>query len=244
MFSTFKEFLSIALSLGGLILFAACGKASNDKSPQTTMSTDPQTTEVDEVTVEQQPDEGFYKAILTPLNTELAGQTSGTIEVRIQGDDFFVESRVNGSPIAVKHLQNILSGTKCPDNTSDINNDGIIDITESIPAAGKIIIPLDSDLSEQLDGIEYGPISNNAGNFVYRRSTTLSRVLAGLRSIDPDPRDHIIKLNPEEELNLSGRVVMVHGIKHTNPLATGIGSYGPFTAEQSLPIACGVLIRQ
>ncbi len=244
MFASFKEFFSIALPLSGLILFTACGKAANDKSPRMMVSTDPQTGEVDQTTMEQQPDEGIYKAVFKPLNSALSGETTGTIEVRIEGDDFFVESRVAGSPIAVKHLQNIFSASKCPDETSDINQDGIIDIQEAISHTGKILLPLDSDLSEQLDGIEYGPISNNAGNFVYRRSTTLSRVLAGLRSVDPDPRDSIIKLNPHEELNLSGRVVMVHGIKHTTPLATEIAGYGPFTAEQSLPIACGILVRQ
>src|SRR5690606_32533264 len=123
--------------LSGLILFTACGKAANDKSPRMMVSTDPQTGEVDQTTMEQQPDEGIYKAVLKPLNSALSGETTGTIEVRIEGDDFFVESRVAGSPIAVKHLQNIFSASKCPDETSDINQDGIIDIQEAISHTGK-----------------------------------------------------------------------------------------------------------
>lgn len=242
MFASFKEFISVFLPIAGLILFTACGKAANNKSPQALVSTDPQI-EDDRVT-EQQPDEGIYRAILKPLNDNTTPGTKGTVEVRIAGDDFFVEARVSDAPVGVKHVQNIFSGSKCPDESSDLNQDGIIDISEALPFAGKILIPLDSDLSEQFDGIEYGPIANNAGNYIYRRGTTLSRVLAGLRSVDPDPRDLIIKLKPEEELNLSGRVVMVHGIKHTQPLPKEISGYGPFTAEQSLPIACGVLERQ
>lgn len=261
MFTSFKEFLSIALPLSGLILFTACGKAGSDKSPRMTVSTNPQTEvaeesetaeevatdgaeEVEQKPAEQQEDEGVYRAVLKSLNNHVSGETTGSVDIRVVGDDFFVESRITGSPIAIKHLQNIFSGTKCPDVSSDINKDGLIDISESVPYSGKVLIPLDSDLSEQLNGIEYGPISNNAGNYVYRRSTTLSRLLADLRSLDPDPRDFIIKLKPEEELNLSGRAVIIHGLKHTTPLSASIEGYGPFTAEQSLPIACGILVRQ
>jgi len=94
MFASFKEFFSIALPLSGLILFTACGKAANDKSPRMMVSTDPQTGEVDQTTMEQQPDEGIYKAVFKPLNSALSGETTGTIEVRIEGDDFFSRKSV------------------------------------------------------------------------------------------------------------------------------------------------------
>lgn len=190
---------------------------------------------------EQQQDEGTYRAVLSPLNTSVAGETAGTVEVVISGDNVSVKSSVTGSPRGVKHRQNIMVGSACP--TADTNADTFIDIPETVATTGQILIPLDSDLSEQLNGIDYGPIANGSGNYVYRRSTTLTRMLADLNSPDPDTTDAIEKLPLGSNLNLDGRVVLIHGVARSTNLPDTVGSVGDLEAEDALPIACGTLVR-
>ena len=187
---------------------------------------------------QQLDDQGIYRAVLKPLNSSVAGNTTGTVEIRINGDDVVVESNVVGAPAGVKHLQNITTAASCP--TVDTNGDTFIDIAE---AQGQILIPLDSDLSEQLDGMDFGPIANGSGSYVYRRSTTLSLMLADLRAFDPDPLDPVVKISAEQDINLSGRVLIVHGVESNTNLPDSVATKGSLTKELALPIACGQLVR-
>lgn len=229
------------LFLIGSLLTVSCGKSdkSSSNAAAPVVSTSPHVEEE-----QPQDDQGIYKAILRPINSEISGETSGTVEVRIEGDDVIVESSVQGAPAGVKHLQNIFVLSHCPDIQADTNKDNVIDFMEALPKTGPILIPLDSDLSEQMDGIEYGPIANTVGSYIYRRSSTLSRILAGLRSPDPDLHDSLVKLPEGKDLSLAGRVVMIHGVKSNSTLPESVKSVGYLTKEQSLPIACGVFIRQ
>lgn len=187
---------------------------------------------------QQVDDQGIYRAVLKPLNTSVAGETTGTVQIKIAGDDVVVESNVVGAPAGVKHLQNITTAASCP--TTDTNGDTYIDIAE---AQGQILIPLDSDLSQQLDGMDFGPIANGSGSYVYKRSTMLSLMLADLRAFDPDPLDPVVKITPDQDLNLSGRVLIVHGVESNSNLPDSVATKGSLTKEQALPIACGQLVR-
>lgn len=191
----------------------------------------------------RQDDQGIYRAVLKPLNTTLAGNTSGTMEVRIQGDDFIVQSNVAGAPAGVKHFQNIMVSNTCPDSTADANGDAVIDIKEAMAKTGEVLIPLDSKLGEQIAGMDYGPISNGAGNYVYKRSTSLTEVLADLRAPDPDKFDSMVKLPFGEMLNLSGKVVIVQGVRSSTSFADTVATMRNMPVAQSLPIACGKLVR-
>lgn len=192
---------------------------------------------------QEQDDQGFYRAVLRPLNSSVGGETSGTVEIRIEGDNMTVDSNVAGAPAGVKHLQNITTAGTCPSASADLNADTFVDVAELLPSTGPILIPLDSDLSEQLDGLDFGPIANGEGTYVYRRSTTLSRIMADLTAPDPDPVDPIVKLLPGENLNLDGRVVIIHGVDSSSNLPDSVVSAGDLTSEQTLPIACGELVR-
>lgn len=188
-------------------------------------------------------DQGIYRAVLSPLNNSLAGETSGTVEIRIEADEFIVRNHIKGAPAGVKHLQNIMEAQVCPSMSHDANGDGIIDASEMLKSTGKILIPLDSNLSEQLLGIDYGPISNGRGNYIYRRSTGFSELLSDLQAIDPDPVDPITKLETGSALNLSGRVVVIHGVRSGTASADTVSSIRGLTNEQMMPIACGRLVR-
>jgi hypothetical protein len=154
-------------------------------------------------------DEGVYIATLTPLNKAFSDHSSGIVKVTIEGENIFVESQVLGAKPGIKYFQNILVTHKCPDSSSDLNTDSLLDGDEAYQKLGAVLIPLDSDISEQLAGLDYGPISNSSGNYVYRRSTSFSSLLSDLQMTDPDPTDHLTKLRFGTQLNLENRVVII-----------------------------------
>ena len=218
-----------------LLTLAACGGSGGSGSN----SNKTETTRI----LQRQEDIGLYQAILAPLNSSVAGETVGNVQVEVVGDDFAVEVRVKGAPAGVKHIQSIMTGTSCPDLSQDVNGDGLIDIMEGMKSFGKVLIPLDSNLSEQIAGSDFGPIANSAGAYVYRRSTSLTTLLADLRAADPDTQDHIVKLPFGSDLNLSGRIVVVHGVSTDSALTDSVATIGDMSPAQSLPIACGKLVR-
>jgi hypothetical protein len=230
--SNINSFLLIGTCLFTLL---SCGNSDDDSSKNSVIEQEEEQREQD--------DEGIFRAVLRPLNVSVAGNTTGTVEIKIKGDDVVVESNVAGAPAGVKHHQNIMTLTSCPTETSDANNDSVVDIAEALPSVGFILIPLDSDLSAQLDGMSYGPIANSSGSYFYRRSTTLSALLSDLGATDPDSSDAVKKLSPGENLNLAGRVVVVHGVRSSDALPETTATLGENKSSEVLPIACGELVR-
>lgn len=188
-------------------------------------------------------DQGIYRAVLAPVNTKIVPNTTGTIEVRIDGDEVVVESTVAGAPSGVKHLQNIMTASECPTDASDANGDGVVDIMEGSASFGKILIPLDSNISDQLLGNDFGPIANGAGAYVYRKSTSFAQLMADLGTDDPDTEDFIAKLSSSQNLTLSTRVVVVHGVSRNSDLPATVATLGDAAADQLVPIACGKLVK-
>ncbi len=210
-------------------LLASCGK-SDEESRVTSV-----------VTAQELKDEGHYRAVLTTLNAGLGHQTSGVVDIRILGDDLGISSSVTGAPPLVKHYQHLMAGRVCP--MKDLNRDGVLDIDDTLSAAGPFLIPLDSELSNQLVGMEFGPIANTFGAYLYRRSTTLSLLLDDLSQLDPDRSDAVGKLPVGSPLSLDGRVVIVFGIdSSTNLPSTAVG-YREESPDLMTPIACGALVR-
>lgn len=217
-----------------LIFLMSCGSESSSSSDSKSSQNQVE---------ENQLDQGLYRVVLSPMNPDYAGEASGTFEIKIQGNDVFVESHVSNAQAGVKHLQNILMGTQCPDNTADKNEDSVLDINEVFQVSGKVFLPLDSDLSEQLSGMDFGPIANTSGNYIYRRSTTLSELLSDLHMPDPDVLDHVLKLSPENELNLAGKVIIISGLSEETALPESVSGTGSLSSHQAFPVACGKIIR-
>jgi hypothetical protein len=224
-----KILASILLG-GSLMTLVSCG--NDDKSTRAAFQEE-----------QQQEDQGLYRAVLAPINASATNKTTATVEIKIVGDEVIVESNITGAPSGVKHLQNITTSSACPPASADINADTFVDVAEALPHTGQILLPLDSDLSEQMDGLSYGPIANLSGNYVYRRSTTLTKLLADLQAPDPDSADLIAKLPAGENLNLSGRVIIVHGVATSTVLPDTVSTTGDHSQAESLPIACGVIQR-
>jgi hypothetical protein len=188
-------------------------------------------------------DQGIYRSLIRPLNSLFGDMVTGSLEVTISADDFVVQGQVFSAPANTIHFQFLTSGPRCPDQNDDRNQDGIIDLDELLSVSGKVLIPLDSDLSEQLSGIEFGPIANSAGKYVYRESTSHSLILSDLLAEDPDRTDIYQKLRFDESLNLAKRVVIILGVKDNTVLPTSYKNPSDLSLQESVPIACGELSK-
>jgi hypothetical protein len=212
-----------------LIFFLSCHSEENKTFPKMSV-------EKDEIAYD---DQGTYRAFLKPLNSQFGHVVSGNIQVIVSGDNFEVLGQVLSAPSHTKHLQFITYGSHCPDGEDDKNKDGFIDLDELFNKSGRVIIPLDSDLSEQLMGNDFGPIANGNGKYIYKESTSFSFLLNDLFTEDPDRTDIYKKLSPNEKLNLSKRVVVVLGLNEDTILPSTLKNPTIFTIQESVPIACG-----
>lgn len=62
------------------------------------------------------------------------------------------------------------------------------------------------------------------GNYVYQRSTSRSELMSDLRAVDLGLSSDFSKLASNEPLNLSGKVIVVHGVQGYLDLPTTVGS--------------------
>lgn len=225
-----KAFTPVILGTCMLAFFAACG--SDDDDNDSTTSTPP--------TEEEQPtsQDGQYRAVLTPVNANVAGTAAGTAEFIISGDEFRALVNVSGAPDG-EHMQHVHIGTSCAGPQADTNGDGFIDIVEASAASGKALIPLDADLSSQLAGDTFP----SGATYDYDQSTSFSILMADLRIPDTNPNDMLTKLGPNDDLNLAGKVVEVHGVPADTTLPATVQSMDGMSPQQTLPILCGVIER-
>ena len=174
-------------------------------------------------TQELETTQGSFKAILRPYNFNLAGWIpSGMADIKIEGDEIEIKSWLDDSA-NVMHRQNIHFGSRCPSIEDDINHDGLVDFNESKRVAKEVFLPLDHDLDSLAQDENNYPI----GNFSYHETASISSLTQ--------------KLN--QNLNLSGKVIIVTGVASNRGLPTTVSQENNQTRESSIPIACGVIER-
>lgn len=222
-------FIPYVLGTCILIFTVGCGSDEDDEMSEPSQE-------------EQQQEEGTYRASLTPLNSDITGAPNATVDIIISGDDVHVTVGATGAPTG-RHMQNIFIGTECPTSADDANSDDIIDVVEGQAKYGNILIPLDGNLNSQSNGNNEFPSNSAAGNYVYDQTGSLSEMMGDLRATDPDPTDEFGKLASDENLNLAGRVVVIHGVSLTTDLPDTVGSFENESNRLTLPIACGVITR-
>lgn len=210
-----------------LLTFVSCGSDDDDDGR----------TEAPSQQEEQQT--GTFRTTLTPLNSNVSGLVTGTAEVLYEGDTFEVKINVTGAPEAT-HPQFIYLGTACPETPTDANQDSFIDGIEAQSAAGKILILLDDDLIAQSAG---GTFPAGA-NYQYSESTSFLAMLAELKLPDDNATDSVTKLGTNDEIDLAEKVVIVHGVPATTKLPETVRGVDGASPHETLPIACGVLVRQ
>ncbi len=218
-----------------MLLLVACG-SNNDERQKNTIPL--------QISSSRSNGHLTYSATLLPVNHKISGEGIGVINININDDDIVVDSEMNGTYPGVKHFQLVMNGKSCPSTEFDLNGDGVVDIREGEGSWGKVLLPLDSDLSEQYAGMDFGPISNASGNYFYRRSSKISLILNDLYLPDPDEFDDLLKLFPGEELEFDQKVVLILGLPSSLFATPTIARLSNGTLSESVPIACGVLKKQ
>jgi hypothetical protein len=225
-----KSTLASVVLSASLLSLVSCG--NDDSGKKLSVETNQQ----------RQETQGLYTANLTSLNNSVAGTPSGLVTFGVEGDEVTATITVDGAPAQVIHRQSIRTGNGCPEASSDVNGDGFIDIMEAEAVSGKIFIPLDSDLNSHTGGSNY-PVARSSGKYFYNESASLSSMIADIFAPSEGADSAIATLAAGEDLNFSGRTVMIQGVAMTNTLPETVATRDGLTTQATLPIACGVLTR-
>lgn len=237
---TVHHFVSMSL-ICGLCALTACG----NKSSSSTTPIAGKHPEVRPIVEKEEFDPGTYVAELYPVNRTLRDNLQGEVKLTIkdQEDEFIAVVEVKGADSGIKHFQEILTGSECPSENEDTNFDGIIDAGEILAYSGNVLIPLDSKLQNQFEGMSYGPIANEEGYYLYRRSASYKSVLQDLKSFDDGPEDTLVKLAASEKMRLVHKVVVVYGVSAEVELPETVKSKSDRSLHESIPLLCGKLKR-
>ena len=186
---------------------------------------------------------GVYMAKFQTLNPQVNGTVPGSATLYKKDDKFYAYVRLFGGAPITWHQQNVHEGTRCPDLSDDINGDGYIDIEEGNKVWGKILIPLDSNISSQKSGRNVYPVSDESGSYFYERITTFQKMFQDLKTPDKSLVNNYRKLLPEEGLEFTGKVAVVLGTSETVIFPETVASADNRPVNQTFPVACGVFER-
>lgn len=184
-----------------------------------------------------------YLAKFHTLNPQINGIIAGSSTIYITADQIKAFVRLFAGSPETWHMQNVFIGDRCPDIQDDLNLDGFIDIQEAYKVVGDIIIPLDGDISSQKSDLYVFPVANESGSYSYEKAAKFKHFIADLKKTDKNEDDNIIKLDPYEELNLEGKVIIIQGVASDVVVPASVASYGSRKISQTLPVACGVFKR-
>lgn len=188
----------MVLFIVGLAILNSCGQKDFPDYEQ-----DPVIVEEDE--------QGNYRAEFRTLNKKWAGAVRGYSILWARSNQFYARVSITNRAKHVSHLQYIHEGPRCPDKSSDINQDGVIDLNEVMLASGKILIPLDGNLSSQAEGAGGFPVSDEDGSYLYYKASSFRYLMADLRKMDPNRNDQMMKLTSNGELRLHERTLIIYG---------------------------------
>lgn len=220
-----------------LALSVSCGKKgdSSKKSNDETI-TQSETTEV----LDGSNIQGTYLARLQTLNGQVNGTIPASATFKRDENDLYAYVRIFAGGPSVWHQQNVYIGNRCPSIQDDTNGDGFIDVAEGNAVWGKIIIPLDADLSSQSAGKNFYPMSDLSGSYYYERITSFNKFFKDLKS-DEFVDERMTKLSNGEGFDFADKVVVIFGVAESISLPETVATEGRRKSFQTLPIACGII---
>ncbi len=235
-----KQFRPVGPLLMGLSIFllAACGEKSQ-RNIHKAMGSVQEGGEDNQSQVLQ----GNYRVRFTALNPELSENLEAHLVGEIRDDEVKVSIRGMNMAEGISHPQFLYEARSCPTMDDDTNEDGVLDQVEVLEATEGILVPFDDDLTEQISATNVFPMSSSEGSYEYEEKASLSAMLRDLRETDENFDDHYIKLSEDEELELEGKIVILHGVSATALLPQTVASEGELAVHETVPIACGVVER-
>lgn len=229
--------VKVVCSLAVLSLLGSCGNSGSSNSGS-------QAQRQEEVApVDGSNIDGHYQAKFITLNPHVNGTIPGSANFLRKEDRLFAFVRLFAGGVRAWHQQYVYTGSRCPTMNDDTNLDGFVDIAEAEAVVGKILIPMDSDISTQGSGRRFFPLGDLSGYYHYERITSFRRFLKDLQDEDRDLTDNTAKLGPGEGLRLTGRVFMALGVAETVMLPETVATQERRQAFQTLPIVCGVFSK-
>jgi hypothetical protein len=186
-----------------------------------------------------------FTAQLNPLNVAYNASgfaATGIVTIVVDGTNFGVYSTLQGLDPNVVHTAYIHANNECPTPNSDTNGDGIVDATEASIVSGAPIIPLDfslntftTDLARPLvtGGSTLFPTADSTGALTYIGSGTLSTVQA-----------EALRTAASSQWDPAQWSVIVSGVDTSVTLPSTVQTTTGFTSNESLPVACGVVVQQ
>jgi hypothetical protein len=174
-----------------------------------------------------------FAAALTGLNTQF-GIVTGTAAIEIAGDQMRVTVSATGLDGSL-HLQFVGSGTSCPTDADDVNNDDIIDIQEGLVAYGAFLLALDTTLTSRIVADTSGFPTGTT--IAYLERARLSAVENSMRGAPTS--EFVANIPVNGDFNPAGLAVLLTGDDTMLPPTVAV--LPGFTQQESLPVACGVL---
>ena len=229
--------LKVLSTVAALSLAVSCGKdsgsGSSGNSSGTRQAQEPAPVDGSNI-------DGHYQAKFITMNPHVNGTIPGSANFQRKEDKLYVYVRLFAGGVKAWHMQHVYTGGRCPTMKDDSNGDGFLDIQEAEKVLGKILIPLDSNISSQSAGRRFFPLADLSGYYHYERITSFRRFLQDLQDEDRDPEDDLVKLAAGEGLRIAGKTVLIQGVVETVDLPETVASKGRHAAFQTLPVACGV----
>lgn len=184
------------------------------------------------------PTQTVYVAHLHAMNTGVThSRTTGEARFTADGDQLTIDIRVHGAPANTVHWQHFHGfkdgqAASCPTTAADANHDGIVDLIETGKASGTTMVPFITDPASM--DVAHGsyPTADAHGAYHYHEVVSLKALDAAFT-----------KAFPGQQLDLTRRVVYIHGVPADTSLPGTVQSLGPIPAQTTLPIACGRIER-
>ncbi|HXH30636.1 MAG TPA: hypothetical protein VNJ01_07470 [Bacteriovoracaceae bacterium] len=242
------SFVKIVTSLSLFGLLASCGGSGGGAGPKkfaeqltpggpATTTPEPERLPVDGSNIQ-----GTYKAVFETMNTKITFNNPGSATFQRKDDKLLVYFRLFGGKAFASHRQSVHLGTRCPGPQDDLNGDGYIDINEGNKVWGKIIVPVDSDVSTQIAGRTIHAASPDlSGSYWNEQEVDFQTFFDDLKDEDLYPNDNIQKLAADEPFTFENKVVVVQGVGKDTAVPETIGSTDRYAAYDTLPIACGII---
>lgn len=182
-----------------------------------------------------------YAVQLNALNNS---GVSGTATITVDGEANVVSVALDASGLdATLHAQHIHAKpgqvSLCPPASADANSDGFVDVVEGVPSYGGILLPLDNDISTQDQNVAGFP---TGATIDYNTSASLGDVRSALVRDDSDASDPIVTLGANGSLAFQDYAIVVHGT--TDVLPGTVQTLPGLTNQQTLPVACGVIVAE
>lgn len=161
---------------------------------------------------------GLYMIDFETINPGVTGYLRPEGMMWIKEDQFYVKIVMRVGQPKIRYQQYFHSNGICPGPLNDRNGDGTIDYYENFAISGKVLFPLDKNLSSHLSGNEWFPVANKKGIYSYSKAVSINKLVEGLRN---EQGGRV--LGASEQLEPERRVIILYG-SHNDPL---------------LPVACG-----